>query len=207
MSTEEHEPRIIVDEDWKSRVEEEKRKAAEAQQQKAKASESGAQATADESTDSTTSDSTTTGSAGTESAPESTPRPSDSTAGGPQSEQAQSEKTQYEKSQSRHAPQLPPATFDSLVETLSMQAMASLNEAMQPTTSSESSSDSDSPRESPSGIPDPRFHLAMAKYLIDTLSILQEKTKGNLTADEDQRLEKVLHDLRMGFVAVSRQVG
>ena len=40
----------------------------------------------------------------------------------------------------------------------------------------------------------------MAKFNIDLLLILKEKTKGNLTADEDQFLNFVIHDLQMKFV-------
>jgi 1,4-alpha-glucan branching enzyme len=39
-----------------------------------------------------------------------------------------------------------------------------------------------------------------AKLIIDTLEMLQEKTKGNLTAEESKFLEDVLYELRMGFI-------
>jgi len=39
-----------------------------------------------------------------------------------------------------------------------------------------------------------------AKFVIDTLSMLQEKTANNLTKDEAGTLESVLYDLRMRFV-------
>lgn len=44
-----------------------------------------------------------------------------------------------------------------------------------------------------------------AKYSIDILGILQEKTKGNLTPEESEYLSNLLRDLRMEFVAVSNQ--
>jgi hypothetical protein len=204
VSNEEQEPRIIVDEDWKSRVAEEKRKAAEEQEKKAREVEAGHAAgggTADDVVGQAAA-----GAASPDAEPPGASTPNDSAP-----DQSQSPQSKSPKSQARHAPQLPPATFDSLVETLSMQAMASLNEAMQTAATEKPESGSSSGVEgsssSPSGIPDPRFHLSMAKYLIDTLSLLEEKTKGNLTSAEEQHLEKVLHDLRMGFVAVSRQVG
>ncbi|QDT67724.1 hypothetical protein MalM25_06260 [Planctomycetes bacterium MalM25] len=40
-----------------------------------------------------------------------------------------------------------------------------------------------------------------AKYLIDTLAMLKEKTEGNLSAEETAALDDVLHQLRMAFVA------
>ena len=46
----------------------------------------------------------------------------------------------------------------------------------------------------------------MAKHLIDTLAIIEEKTKGNLSTDESAMLTNVLHQLRMLYVAVQGQV-
>ncbi len=42
--------------------------------------------------------------------------------------------------------------------------------------------------------------LKAAKQMIDILSLLEQKTKGNLTAEEGSFLEGVLYDLRMRFV-------
>jgi hypothetical protein len=46
----------------------------------------------------------------------------------------------------------------------------------------------------------PERNLPMAKYLIDTLAIIEEKTKGNLTPEEHGHLENLLTDLRMLYV-------
>lgn len=46
--------------------------------------------------------------------------------------------------------------------------------------------------------------LESARHLIDLLGMLQAKTRGNLTADEDGLLENILADLRMQFVAASK---
>jgi hypothetical protein len=43
--------------------------------------------------------------------------------------------------------------------------------------------------------------LDLAQHFIDTLAMLEEKTKGNLTADEQQLLSAVLHQSRIGFLA------
>jgi hypothetical protein len=43
-------------------------------------------------------------------------------------------------------------------------------------------------------------NLPMAKQTIDILSMLQQKTTGNLTADEDSMLKSILYDLRILFV-------
>lgn len=42
--------------------------------------------------------------------------------------------------------------------------------------------------------------LNIAKQTIDILAMLEEKTKGNLTDDEDKLLSHILHELRMKFV-------
>ena len=43
-----------------------------------------------------------------------------------------------------------------------------------------------------------------AKHHIDLLSVLGEKTKGNLTDEEDEYVRAALHDLRMRFVAAAQ---
>ena len=45
--------------------------------------------------------------------------------------------------------------------------------------------------------------LEMAKYNIDILETIQEKTKGNLTKEEETVLANTLNDLRMGYVRVA----
>jgi hypothetical protein len=56
--------------------------------------------------------------------------------------------------------------------------------------------------------PDPEGHadrdLLMARQDIDLIGLLQEKTKGNLTGDEERLLEQALCDLRMRYVEVTR---
>ncbi len=58
-------------------------------------------------------------------------------------------------------------------------------------------------------IPDPEggkpaVHLDLARHTIDTLSMLHEKTKGNLTAEEEALLRRFLHDLRVRFVSLAK---
>lgn len=43
-------------------------------------------------------------------------------------------------------------------------------------------------------------NLPMAKQTIDILSMLQQKTTGNLTSEEDGMLKSILYDLRILFV-------
>ncbi len=48
--------------------------------------------------------------------------------------------------------------------------------------------------------------LELARYNIDMLQTLEEKTKGNLTPEEQQLLKNTLSDLRMGYVNVANQL-
>jgi hypothetical protein len=45
--------------------------------------------------------------------------------------------------------------------------------------------------------------LALAKQSIDIISLLKDKTKGNLTQEEGKLLDHLLYDLRMRFVKAS----
>lgn len=50
-------------------------------------------------------------------------------------------------------------------------------------------------------------NLEGARQMIEILGLLEEKTKGNLTAEERQMLEQVLYELRLRFVQVSSTGG
>jgi hypothetical protein len=49
----------------------------------------------------------------------------------------------------------------------------------------------------------PRVDLIGARQTIDTLSLLSEKTKGNLTTAEENFLQNCLYELRMAYVEVT----
>jgi hypothetical protein len=59
-------------------------------------------------------------------------------------------------------------------------------------------------------VPDPTTgqpgtpNLPAAQQLIDILALLEQKTRGNLTAEERQLMEQVVYELRMRFFEVSR---
>ena len=82
--------------------------------------------------------------------------------------------------------QIPPASFSFLVTTLAAQGAVALGMAPNPLTNKTEA------------------QPEMGKHLIDTLGILQEKTKGNLTSEESQLLEAVLHQLRMAYLQVKK---
>jgi hypothetical protein len=47
--------------------------------------------------------------------------------------------------------------------------------------------------------------LRSAKFTIDILEVLQEKTKGNLTGEEERILDRILTELRLMWVQKKRQ--
>ena len=48
-------------------------------------------------------------------------------------------------------------------------------------------------------------NLPAAQQMIDILSLLEEKTRGNLTAEERQFMEQILYELRLRYVEASKQ--
>ncbi len=78
--------------------------------------------------------------------------------------------------------QLPPANFATLVTMFSTQAMVALGLLPDPI----------------SGQPEPQFPLA--RHYIDLLGVLEEKTQGRLSSNEQRLLESSLHELRMAYV-------
>jgi len=79
---------------------------------------------------------------------------------------------------------LPPvADFTFFVTTLSLQASIDLGQIPNPATNKKEE------------------NLEQAKFLIDTLEMLKEKTKGNLTIEEANFLENALYELRIQYIA------
>src|SRR6478609_6398682 len=83
---------------------------------------------------------------------------------------------------------LPPASFSFIV--LSLRAQAEMQLGLMHF--------GDDPK------PEPDLH--MARHTIDLMSVLAEKTKGNLALDEQRMLENSLTELRFRFVQVSDEV-
>jgi hypothetical protein len=48
-------------------------------------------------------------------------------------------------------------------------------------------------------------NLPLARQAIDTLEMIQEKTRGNLDEDEAKLLQSLLYELRMNFVRVESE--
>jgi hypothetical protein len=49
----------------------------------------------------------------------------------------------------------------------------------------------------------PPVNLPLAQYSLELLGVIEEKTKGNLTHDEEEMLKNTLYQLRMAFVQVA----
>jgi hypothetical protein len=86
----------------------------------------------------------------------------------------------------RERGQIPQPSFASLVQSIVTQILFYLGDL------------------SPRGT-EPQVNLDMAKYNIDILGILEEKTKGNLTEEEKQILDAALYETRMRYVSVASQ--
>jgi hypothetical protein len=77
---------------------------------------------------------------------------------------------------------MPPASFELLLTMLATEALVALGQVAHPVTGQV------------------QVQRNQAKYLIDTVEMLREKTKGNLNSGEQQLIETILHQLRMAFV-------
>ncbi len=52
----------------------------------------------------------------------------------------------------------------------------------------------------------PEINLDLARHTIDLMAILQDKTKGNLSLEEQRMLENSVTELRFRFVQISDEV-
>jgi len=84
---------------------------------------------------------------------------------------------------------IPPASFDFLV--LSMRAQAEMQLGL-----FHFGDEKDKPEP----------NLPLARHTIDMLAVLLEKTKGNLTMEEQRMLENSVTELRFRFVQVSEEL-
>ena len=80
------------------------------------------------------------------------------------------------------SPGFPPLDFETLITEYSTTAMAYLGGMPDPETQ------------------EPIFNLQLAKRMIDTIDLLKEKTKGNLSTPESNFLENTLYSLKMTYV-------
>ena len=84
-------------------------------------------------------------------------------------------------------PQMPPASFELLVTSLATEALMALGQMPHPVTGKA------------------QAQRNLAKYLIDTLDMLKQKTAGNLSHNEQQVIDSVLHQLQLVFVETATE--
>ncbi len=83
--------------------------------------------------------------------------------------------------------EVPTASFDTLVQSIATQVFYYLGDL------------------STRGA-EPMLNLDMAKNNIDVLGMLEEKTRGNLSAEEIVNLDTSLYETRMRFISIATQV-
>ncbi len=93
-------------------------------------------------------------------------------------DQIEKEKQQKAKTEQKfHQP-----SFTIFISSLSMQAMIAMGSLENPVTKKKEA------------------NPEQARFLIDTLDIIKQKTEGNLTKEESHFLEESLYHLRMGYI-------
>jgi len=99
---------------------------------------------------------------------------------------AREEKEQLAReAESRAQGEPPPASFALIVSSFTAQALIALGEIQNPVNGARARD------------------LEAAKFSIDMLQVLEDKTKGNLTDEEAKMLQDALYDLRMRYVRAS----
>jgi len=79
------------------------------------------------------------------------------------------------------------ASFAHFISSLAMQALILLGQIPNPVTKKEEK------------------NIPQARFIIDTINMLKEKTKGNLTKQEEELLTHILYDLRVKYVELSNK--
>ena len=92
----------------------------------------------------------------------------------------------YNQTKGAGSSRMPEASFLALIDMLAGEAAMCMGMVKHPTGA------------------DMPIDLDTARHLVDMLGMLQEKTKGNLSAEENDVLENILAYLRMQFVSLSR---
>ena len=90
--------------------------------------------------------------------------------------------TAKEDSSDMTDPPMPPASFELLLTTLATEALVALGQVPHPVTGKM------------------QVLRNQAKFLIDTVDVLRQKTAGNLTTSEQQSIDALLHQMRLVFV-------
>lgn len=78
---------------------------------------------------------------------------------------------------------MPQARFDLFISGLAMEAMVAMGDMPHSATRQQS------------------INLPQAKYLIDLIGIIEQKTQGNLSVDEEKLLKDAIYQLRMRYLS------
>lgn len=97
-------------------------------------------------------------------------------------EEKEEEKKEETTKEDAHRVPLPEVNFNSLIFSLSSSALLNFGEIADPQTGEK------------------KKDLTLAKHSVDVIAMLQEKTKGNLTDEEQKFLDSILTDLRWRYV-------
>jgi hypothetical protein len=87
-----------------------------------------------------------------------------------------------EQPQEKEGQDIPPVDFASFITSISLQALIFMGDIPNPISNKKEE------------------NLPQARFLIDTLLMLKEKTQGNLSAEEAKALENFVYELQMRFV-------
>jgi len=83
---------------------------------------------------------------------------------------------------------LPPLDFSSIVLPFYTQALLKLGLLSEPS------------------VPEPEVNLDLARRLIDILALLKDRTRGNLSSDEEKSLDSCLQQLRIAYLQKSKAI-
>lgn len=102
-------------------------------------------------------------------------------------ERVREENATFDREAGAGSGEVPAPTFASLVEMCSMQAMLALGMIPHPTSGK------------------PEVQLPLARHFVDLLGVIEAKTTGNLSPEEQSLLGGTLHYLRMSYVEISKR--
>jgi len=100
--------------------------------------------------------------------------------------ETEDQKKREEESKQKEAKLLPEVNFSTFIFSLGSSALVQLGEIPDPVTQKQEK------------------NLDLAKQTIDILGMLEQKTRGNLTKEEEMLMRNLLYDLRMKFVQKSK---
>ncbi|HIE26891.1 TPA: DUF1844 domain-containing protein [Candidatus Poribacteria bacterium] len=102
-----------------------------------------------------------------------------------QEDTQKSEQEEPKETPEKEKIELPPVDFTNFINSLASTAFMYMGGVVDPETKK------------------PIIELNLAKHQIDIIEMLQQKTKGNLTAPENNFLENTLYNLRMSYVRLA----